>query len=71
VLATSTLQAAQHSSHRGLASPVVAIVGKGHIPGMVYVIEKVVDVYTQALGSHMMEQADAGAAAAAAAGATI
>jgi pheromone shutdown protein TraB len=74
VLATNTLQAAQHSAARSLASPVVAIVGKGHIPGMVYVIEKVVDVYTDALASHMMEQAEAGAAAeagfAAAAGTT-
>jgi hypothetical protein len=65
VLATNTLQAAQHSAARSLASPVVAIVGKGHIPGMVYVMEKVVDVYTDALASHMMEDAEAGAAAAA------
>jgi pheromone shutdown protein TraB len=65
VLATNTLQAAQHGAHRNLASPVVAIVGKGHIPGMVYVMEQMVEVFTAALASHMMEGADAGAAAAA------
>lgn len=59
VLATNTLQAAQISAHNALGSPVVAIVGKGHIPGMVYVIESVVNVFAQAHGSGMQLEATA------------
>lgn len=57
VLATNSLQAAQISAHNAPGSHVVAIVGKGHIPGMVYVIESVVDVFARAYNSGMQLEA--------------
>jgi pheromone shutdown protein TraB len=66
VLATNTLQAAQSSADNAPGSPVVAIVGKGHIPGMVYVMESIADVFARALGSSSGEIEEAEAAATAA-----
>jgi hypothetical protein len=64
VLGTNTLQAAQASAQHAPGRPVVAVVGKGHIPGMVYVIEQVVEAYAHAHGA-TVEAADSVEAAAA------